>query len=135
MKVTFTAPNKLAKKQTYTPDKIKEYEKLVRERFLEETQNSRFAEDALLEIYITVLVKMPKGATPEEQARMFNGRANNAKTPDLNKITKIVCEALEGVAYKDTVQITKVSAIKAWSVYPSVWVTIEGEERKSDGNT
>ncbi|MFQ9469031.1 MAG: RusA family crossover junction endodeoxyribonuclease [Hominenteromicrobium sp.] len=103
--------------------------------FLEETQNSRFAEDALLEIYITVLAKMPKGATPEEQARMFNGRANNAKTPDLNKITKIVCEALEGVAYKDTVQITKVSAIKAWSVYPSVWVTIEGEERKSDGNT
>lgn len=135
MKVTFTAPNKLAKKQTYTPDKIKEYEKLVQERFLEETQNSRFAEDALLEIYITVLAKMPKGATPEEQARMFNGRANNAKTPDLNKITKIVCEALEGVAYKDTVQITKVSAIKAWSVYPSVWVTIEGEERKSDGNT
>lgn len=135
MKVTFTAPNKLAKKQTYTPDKIKEYEKLVRERFLEETQNSRFAEDALLEIYIIVLAKMPKGATPEEQARMFNGRANNAKTPDLNKITKIVCEALEGVAYKDTVQITKVSAIKAWSVYPSVWVTIEGEERKSDGNT
>ena len=135
MKVTFTAPNKLAKKQTYTPDKIKEYEKLVRERFLEETQNSRFAEDALLEIYITVLAKMPKGATPEEQTRMFNGRANNAKTPDLNKITKIVCEALEGVAYKDTVQITKVSAIKAWSVYPSVWVTIEGEERKSDGNT
>lgn len=113
MKVTFTAPDKLAKKQTYTPDKIKEYEKLVRERFLEETQNSRFAEDALLEIYITVLAKMPKGATPEEQARMFNGRANNAKTPDLNKITKIVCEALEGVAYKDTVQITKVSAIKA----------------------
>lgn len=102
---------------------------------MEETQNSRFAEDALLEIYITVLAKMPKGATPEEQARMFNGRANNAKTPDLNKITKIVCEALEGVAYKDTVQITKVSAIKAWSVYPSVWVTIEGEERKSDGNT
>lgn len=135
MKVTFTAPNKLAKKQTYTPDKIKEYEKLVQERFLEETQNSRFAEDALLEIYITVLAKMPKGATPEEQARMFNGRANNAKTPDLNKITKIVCEALEGVAYKDTVQITKVSAIKAWNVYPSVWVTIEGEERKSDGNT
>lgn len=135
MKVTFTVPDKLAKKQTYTPDKIKEYEKLVRERFLEETQNSRFAEDALLEIYITVLAKMPKGATPEEQARMFNGRANNAKTPDLNKITKIVCEALEGVAYKDTVQITKVSAIKAWSVYPSVWVTIEGEERKSDGNT
>ena len=135
MKVTFTAPNKLAKKQTYTPDKIKEYEKLVRERFLEETLNSRFAEDALLEIYITVLAKMPKGATPEEQARMFNGRANNAKTPDLNKITKIVCEALEGVADKDTVQITKVSAIKAWSVYPSVWVTIEGEERKSDGNT
>lgn len=135
MKVTFTAPAKLAKKQTYTPDKIKEYEKLVRERFLEETQNSRFAEDALLEIYITVLAKMPKGATPEEQARMFNGRANNAKTPDLNKITKIVCEALEGVAYKDTVQITKVSAIKAWSVYPSVWVTIEEEERKSDGNT
>ena len=135
MKVTFTAPDKLAKEQTYTPDKIKEYEKLVRERFLEETQNSRFAEDALLEIYITVLAKMPKGATPEEQARMFNGRANNAKTPDLNKITKIVCEALEGVAYKDTVQITKVSAIKAWSVYPSVWVTIEGEERKSDGNT
>lgn len=117
MKVTFTAPNKLAKKQTYTPDKIKEYKKLVRERFLEETQNSRFAEDAPLEIYITVLAKMPKGATP-----------------DLNKITKIVCEALEGVAYKDTVQITKVSAIKAWSVYPSVWVTIEGEERKSDGH-
>lgn len=27
MKVTFTAPNKLAKKQTYTPDKIKRIQK------------------------------------------------------------------------------------------------------------
>lgn len=135
MKVTFTVPNKLTKKQTYTPDKIKEYKKLVRERFLEEMQNSRFAEDEPLEIYIMVLTKMPKGETPEEQARMYNGRANNAKTQDLNKITKIVCEALEGVAYKDTVQITKVSALKAWSAYPCVWVTIEGEERKSDGYT
>ena len=66
---------------------------------------------------------------------MFNGKANNAKTPDLNKITKIVCEALEGVAYKDTVQITKVSSLKAWSAYPSAWVTIEGEERRSNGHT
>lgn len=48
--------------------------------------------------------------------------------------TDELIKALEGVAYKDTVQITKVSAIKAWSVYPSVWVTIEGEERKSDGH-
>lgn len=135
MQVTFTVPNKLAKKKTYTPDKIKEYKKLVRESFLEETQNSRFAEDEPLEIYVIVVTKMPKGATPEEQARMYNGRANNAKTPDLNKITKIVCEALEGVAYKDTVQITKVSALNAWSEYPCVWVTIEGKERKSDGHT
>lgn len=79
---------------------------------MEETQNSRFAEDAPLEIYITVLAKMPKGATPEEQARMFNGRANNAKTPDLNKITKIVCEALDAAAYLGIKTVTLRNWIK-----------------------
>lgn len=84
---------------------------------------------------LALLYHIPNGGSRRKsEAGRFKAEGVKAGVPDLNKITKIVCEALEGVAYKDTVQITKVSAIKAWSVYPSVWVTIEGEERKSDGH-
>lgn len=48
---------------------------------------------------------------------------------------KIVCDALNGFAYRDDAQIVNAKICKRWSSeIPSVWVTIEGEERKSDGH-
>lgn len=122
---------KSGRSMSYTPDKTVAYEELVRQRFLAEAQGRRFADDAPIDI-----MSIPKSASKQKQMLMTSGALFPQKKPDLDNIMKIVCDALNGIAYKDDAQIVNAKICKRWSSeMPSVWVTIEGEERKSDGHT
>lgn len=66
---------------------------------------------------------------------LISGALFPMKKPDLDNVMKIMCDALNGIAYKDDAQIVNAKICKRWSSeMPSVWVTIEGKERKSDGH-
>lgn len=121
---------KFGEGRPYTLDKTRSYEELVRQCFLAAANGKRFADDAPVEIWITAFMQIPKSATKVRQAQMHSGRLQPLKKPDLDNVMKIVCDALNGTAYKDDAQITKATLAKCWSVHPEVWVTIEGEERK-----
>lgn len=108
----------------------------MRQRFLAEAQGRRFADDAPIDIIITAFLGIPKSASKQKQMLMTSGALFPQKKPDLDNIMKIVCDALNGFAYRDDAQIVNEKICKRWSSnIPSVWVTIEGEERKSDGHT
>lgn len=123
---------KSGRSMSYTPDKTVAYEELVRQRFLTSANGKRFADDAPLEIWITAFMQMPKSATKTRLAQMSTGKLQPLKKPDLDNIMKIVCDALNGTAYRDDAQITKATLAKCWSVYPEVWVTICGTEREDE---
>lgn len=126
---------KSGRSMSYTPDKTVAYEELVRQRFLAEAQGRRFADDAPIDIIITAFLSIPKSVSKQKQMLMTSGALFPQKKPDLDNVMKIVCDALNGFAYRDDAQIVNAKICKRWSSdIPSVWVTIEGEERKSDGH-
>lgn len=107
----------------------------MRQRFLAEAHGRRFADDAPIDIIITAFLSIPKSASKRKQMLMTSGALFPMKKPDLDNVMKIVCDALNGFAYRDDAQIVNAKICKRWSSeMPSVWVTIEGEERKSDGH-
>lgn len=51
------------------------------------------------------------------------------KKPDCDNVAKMICDALNGLAYKDDAQIVNLNVLKAYtSDVPFVAVTIIGEE-------
>lgn len=123
---------KAGRSMTYTPDKTVAYEELVRQRFSAAAAGRRFAEGEPMQLEITAFYTVPKSASRRVQTEMFRERRLPLKKPDLDNIMKIVCDALNGVAYKDDAQITDAALHKRWSAEPEVWVTLTGKEAKED---
>lgn len=93
------------------------------------------ADDAPIDIIITAFLGIPKSASKRKQMLMTSGALFPLKKPDLDNMMKIVCDALNGIAYKDDVQIVNAKICKRWSSeMPSVWVTICGTEREGEND-
>lgn len=55
----------------------------------------------------------------------LNGEHRPLTKPDIDNVIKVICDALNGIAYKDDTQIIKVTAEKFYSDEPKVIVEIE----------
>ena len=90
---------------TYTPDKTVAYEELVRLRYKAAAQGFRFADDAQLAMQITAFYPVPKSKSKRIKANMLAGAMRPTKKPDCDNVIKIICDALNELAYKDDAQI------------------------------
>ena len=61
-----------------------------------------------LEISIFALFPIPKYVSRKTKELMLNGRLFPTKKPDADNIIKVILDALNGVAYRDDVQICSV---------------------------
>lgn len=118
MTITFTIPREpqgkarprvvrnkyTGKVSTYIPDKTVAYEELVRLKYTEAT-NHKFVNGESLEIKISAYFKIPRGKSKKNKLDMQLHKILPTKKPDCDNISKIVCDALNGVAYKDDAQI------------------------------
>lgn len=109
---------------TYTPDKTVAYEELVRLRFKAATQGFRFADDAQLAMQITAFYPIPKSKSKRIQADMLAGMLRPTKKPDCDNVIKIICDALNELAYKDDAQIVVTQMAKYYAEVPRTVVKI-----------
>lgn len=110
---------------TYTPKATKDYEHLVRTSYIAQCGNKM---NDFNRIAIKAYFEIPKSATKKERAEIMAGKKVNKK-PDIDNIIKIILDSLNGLAYADDKQITKIEAIKSYTLGESeVWVTLEREE-------
>lgn len=93
--------------ETYTPKKTKDYEKLVAWAYQCEAHGAKFT--GIIRVDIAAMVK-----------------------PDWDNIGKIVCDALNGIAYKDDAAITDATVCKRYGTRPCVAVRLTGEEAPRD---
>lgn len=111
---------------TYTPSKTKSYEKLVAEKFIEAMQNQYdFEKVESAEIYITAYFDVPKSWSLHAKRDHYNQPAT--KKPDSDNIGKIICDALNGVAYKDDACVCELDISKRYrgeDEEPRVEVTV-----------
>jgi Holliday junction resolvase RusA-like endonuclease len=112
---------------TYTPDKTVAYEELVRLRFNESLQGHPFEPlQGALRIKIFAGYPIPKSTSKKRRAAMLAGTELPTKKPDWDSIGKIICDALNGVAYEDDKQVTESQMRKRYIDGPGqveVWIS------------
>lgn len=96
----------------YTPQKTRDYEKLVAECF--QSAGGKMA-DGYIELKVTAKMPVPKTAPKKKRAEMLGGKILPAVKPDFDNVLKIVADGLNGVAYKDDAMICKASIEKVYA--------------------
>lgn len=100
---------------SYTPEKTVLYENLIKTSFLAADNKKTFFDGEPVEMYITALFPIPKSTTKKDRERIRNKELFPTKKPDADNIAKVICDALNGVAYHDDTQVVKLSVRKAYT--------------------
>ena len=103
---------------TYTPDKTVRYEELTRSRYQAAAHGFKFSDDAQIAVQITARYPIPKSKSKKTKFAMAAGQIKPAKKPDCDNIVKIICDALNGIAYRDDAQIVQVQMAKEYADEP-----------------
>lgn len=134
MTIEFTVPGEPFGKQrprhsrtsgtTYTPRETKLHEQLIRWEFRKQCRD-RFPEGAQIRIIITAVMSIPKSTPKYRRADMLSGKIRPSKKPDWDNIGKLVCDALNGVAYDDDKCVCEAVVRKFYGCEPRVIVRLE----------
>lgn len=116
------------RKITYTPEKTKSYEALVRTSYRAQCRNELPLKGAV-KAEIIAYFPIPKSAKKAEREEMQAGTRKPTTKPDMDNIIKAILDALNGYAYKDDAAVVKVVAEKKYSTTPRVTVKL------TDGGT
>ena len=107
-----------------TPQKTVSYENLVKMEYQAQCAGTFFNSDVALGMRITAFKPIPKSASKKKTLKMLEGLIRPGKKPDWDNIGKIVCDALNGIAFQDDSQIVSGTTIKKYSEQPRVEVEI-----------
>lgn len=114
----------------YTPKKTKDYEREIATAYRTQC-NGMFSGAVQVEIH--AYYEIPKSASRKRALDMVSDKERPTKKPDGDNIAKAVCDALNGLAYKDDSQVVDLTVRKYYSKFPHVQVFIS--EAKSDGES
>ena len=108
--------------RTYTPRDTEIYENLIRLAF-ESEHPGHFPAESDLSIEILAVFQIPRSWSKKKQQAAI-GRPCRKK-PDFDNIAKAVCDALNGVAYRDDAQIADAHVRKIYGEIPRVEIVLE----------
>lgn len=109
--------------RTRTPDQTVLYENLVRTEYRQQV-GKRFADDAMLDVRIFAYYGMPKNLSKKKRQAMLDKKLRPTKKPDFDNIGKVICDSLNGIAYRDDAQIVDAMVRKFYAEEPRVVVVI-----------
>lgn len=106
-------------KRTFTPASTADYERLVRQAYI---SSGGYLLSETEPIKILIIAQFKKAVSSKKDAPTMK--------PDNDNIEKAVCDALNGIAYKDDSQIVHSEVRKVWAKdgIPKVTVKIEVAE-------
>ena len=109
---------------TRTPDETVLYENLVKTEYRQQV-GVKFPDDAMLDVRIFAYYSIPKSVSKKKRQAMLDKRIRPTKKPDFDNIGKVICDSLNGVAYRDDTQVVDCMVRKFYAEIPRVLVTIE----------
>ncbi len=119
----FSTAGKFAK--AYTPAKTVNYENLVKLEYERQCHGLAFDQDVPLDMRITAYYSIPQSVSKRKRELMLDRKIRPMKKADWDNIGKIVCDSLNGIAYRDDVQIVDAQVRKFYGEVPKVVVTIQ----------
>lgn len=97
----------------YTPKKTEEYEKQIKDYYLEHTQDYY---DCAVSIKLVFHMPIPKSVTKKQRALIEQGIIKCIKhNGDIDNLAKSVLDALNEIAFRDDCLITKLSLEKKYT--------------------
>lgn len=113
--------------RAYTPEETASYENLVKLCYRQEAMAqgaSIITRDKSVWIDIDAKYEIPKSFSKKKRDEALTGVLYPHTKPDIDNVVKIICDALNGVAFIDDSQVVSVQATKRYANAPSVTVTI-----------
>ena len=109
---------------TRTPDETVLYENLVKTEYRQQV-GVKFPDDAMLDVRIFAYYPIPKSVSKRKRQAMLEKRIRPIKKPDWDNVGKVMCDSLNGIAYRDDAQVVDSMVRKFYGETPKVVVTIE----------
>lgn len=108
-------------KRTFTPSSTADYERLVRQAYI---SSGGYLLSETAPIKILIVAQFKKAVSSKKTAPTMK--------PDNDNIEKAVCDALNGIAYRDDSQIVHSEVMKVWARdgVPKIIVKIEVEDEQ-----
>ena len=134
MKFEFEVPGKIIGKGrprvntttgiAYTPTKTKDWETLSKQYFLLKYPRIKPFSNRVF-VQIVAHFAIPKQFGKKEKEQILNGTLSPTKKPDIDNIAKIVLDSLNGLAFNDDTQVTKIIVEKVYSDEEKISIIIE----------
>lgn len=107
---------------SFTPDKTVNYETLVKLTYGQLEDKCFF--NGQVWVRITAYYPISKSTSKLKSKQMVDGFIRPTKKPDCDNVAKIICDALNGVAYRDDSQIVTCVIKKYYGEVPKVIIEI-----------
>lgn len=101
-----------------------EYENMVRLMFKLNKSTDYDLFDKPVRMRIEAYFSIPKAFSKKRAKEAAAGIICPQKKPDADNIAKIICDALNNVAYRDDTQVIELTVVKKYAIEPKVKVTI-----------
>jgi len=109
---------------TYTPEKTRTYETLIKDSAIEAMGSSEPLETPV-SLYLYIRVPIPASATKKRLQAIADGSEKPIKKPDASNILKSVEDGMNGVVYHDDSQIINIHVTKVYSSLPGVDICVK----------
>ena len=100
------------------------YENLVKLSFQQAKPSDYNLFDKAVKMTILAYFAIPKSFSKKKQNEAIEGRISPLTKPDADNIAKIICDALNDIAYKDDTQIVELTIIKKYASEPKVKIIL-----------
>lgn len=109
---------------SFTPKQTVEYEALIKQCFEQAKPDDWEPLTSLVEMTVRAVFPVPKSYSKKRREWCLKGWDFPSVKPDCDNIAKVICDALNGLAYVDDKQIIKLTIIKEYGEEPGVEVTL-----------
>jgi Holliday junction resolvase RusA-like endonuclease len=109
--------------RTYTDAKTKEYETKVALAATEAMEEHDPLETPVV-AWMEINVQIPASYSKKRRLACLMGEEMPCKKPDLDNVAKGVLDAMNGIVYKDDVQVVRLAVQKHYSTEPSVYIMV-----------
>lgn len=106
--------------RAYTPDSTAAYENLIKLAY-----GNRGMSVVPVELAVTAYYKIPKSFSKKKRTEALSGAVRPQTKPDIDNVVKVVCDALNKVAYNDDTQVVKIVAEKYYGETPGLIIEIK----------
>lgn len=110
--------------QTYTPEKTRTYESLIKDAAIVAMGASEPLESPV-SLYLYIRVPIPISTTKKRLEAISKGDEKPIKKPDASNVLKSVEDAMNGVVYKDDSQIVNIHVTKVYSSQAGVDICVK----------